>query len=394
MKENRFQPFEFKSAKADRGDKKMKKVLLALFLSIAVIFNFGVVNAAQSTDTVKEDKTARIFINGVQFKNSSVLILKNGTPMLAAEYFTALGINTKNQVWDKAKKKLTLTKGSTKLVLELDSSNYTLNGKKATIKVKPFTYKGKPYFPIEQAAVSFGSKFVSDADTNTYFIKANSDFTKNKQLLGKILTIMNSASKLKVNEDVKLSLNGTGFKYSLSGLASSLIDKKGKLSLSNVDYDISTNGIPAKSNVQMYFADNFLNVKVNGGEWAAQALTKEQADEQFDLKNNLGYDDLICSALTVANGTTKDEQILKGNVIMGISIPTLMSGQGLVKNKINTKSVEVTFNKNTNVVSKIVLKETGTTEVNLATYNFSVSYTITYSDINGKFEVEMPDGLK
>ncbi|MCX7922585.1 MAG: copper amine oxidase N-terminal domain-containing protein [Clostridia bacterium] len=372
----------------------MRKIILALILGIAFIFNYSIAFAAQPTNQLKEDKTAKIIINGTAFKNSNVLLLKNGTPMLSTDYFTALGIDSKNQVWDKSKKKLTLSKGNTKLTMELDSSNCMLNGKKFTTNIKPFTYKGKTYFPAELVATSFGNKFIPDPDTNTYFIKNNADFIKNKQLLDKVLTSMNGVSKVKISEHATFNLKGTGLQLNLVAPATVLSDRKAKAFNGNVSYKMITNGISSENSVQMCLYNNQMYMRVDNGEWSTQALSDESVALQFDFKGILGYNDLICSALNIVNGKNKDELILKGNIIMGNSIPSFMAGQGLDNNKISQKSIEITLNKNTNIVNKIVLKQSGTTVIEQENYNFSVDYVISYSDFNGKFEVVIPDELK
>lgn len=374
--------------------KNMRKKIFALVLLIVLTFNCTLTFAATSSGTITEDKTAKIVVNGAIFKNTNVLLLKNGTPMLSTDYFTALGITAKNQVWDKSKKKLTLSKGTVKLTLELDSSNYTLNGKKSTINIKPFTYKGKPYFPAELVATSFGNKFVPDAETNTYFIRSNEDFTKNKKLLDKILIAMNGISKVKVTENATLTLKSKWVQLNLVAPAVTLSDKQAKIYTSDINYKMTTNGELSENNIQMCFFDNQLNMKVDDGEWAAQQLSDEEAAQQFEFKNIFGDDDLICSALTTISGKNSNELILKGNIIMGTSVPLFMSSQGLNDNKISQKSIEITLNKVTNIVSKIVLKQSGTTVIDKDTYTFSLDYVISYSDINGTFEVEIPAELK
>ena len=371
----------------------MKK-LLALILTLILSFNCALVFAAQPSNSLEEDKTARIVINGAAFKPTNILLLKNGSPMLSTDYINALGITGKNLSWDKSKKKITLIKGTTKLTLELDSSNYTLNGKKGLINIKPFTYKGKTYFPAELIATSFGNKFIPDAHTNTYFIKNNADFTNNKKRLGQILTNMNNLYKIKVSKKVELKLNGNGVKLNNGFSSLTLTNRLAKVLVANVKYATTTNGKLSENNVQMVLYNNKYNLKVDDADWSSLLLSNEEVDLQFDFKDILSNEDLVCAALTATNSSNKNEIILKGNIIMGNSIPVFLTSQGLLDNNIIQKSIEMTVNKNTNIINSIVLKESGNTLIANKNVDFSIEYVIKYSDFNGSFEVVVPNELK
>ena len=54
----------------------------------------------------------------------------------------------------------------------------------------------------------------------------------------------------------------------------------------------------------------------------------------------------------------------------------------------------MTVNKNTNIISSIVLKESGNTLIANKNFDFSIEYVIKYSDFNGSFEVVVPKELK
>ena len=371
----------------------MKK-LLALILTLILSFNCALVFAAQPSNSLEEDKTARIVINGAAFKPTNILLLKNGSPMLSTDYINALGITGKNLSWDKSKKKITLIKGATKLTLELDSSNYTLNGKKGLINIKPFTYKGKTYFPAELIATSFGNKFIPDADTNTYFIKNNADFTNNKKRLGQILTSMNNLTKVKVSEKAELNLNGNGVKLNNVSSSLTLTNRLAKVFAANVKYVTTANGQLSENNVQMVLYNNKYNVKVDDADWSSLPISNEEVALQFDFKGIISNEDLVCAALTETNSSNKNEIILKGNIIMGNSIPVFLTGQGLLDNNISQKSIEMTVNKNTNIINSIVLKESGNTLIANKNFDFSIEYVIKYSDFNGSFEVVVPKELK
>lgn len=372
----------------------MKKKILALLLCLSLVFSSGVAMAATQTTTVKEDKTAKIFVDGVALKNTNVLILNNGTPMLSTELFKAIGVSEKNQVWDKSKTKLTLTKGKTKVIMQINSANVTLNGKKVSVSIKPFSYKNKAYFPVDFIAECFDKQFCVDTETNTYFLKNKTDFANNKKLLDNIVKSMNSISKLKISENCTLDLNGTYVKLKLIQPVTTSMDRKSKIYISNMNHKMTTNGETEENDYYAVSANDKGYIQIDGGEWQEVELTPDEFSEQFDFKSFFNSDDVICSALNTVNGVKKDEVILKGNTIIGDSITTLLEDEGFTDQNLSSKSIEITLNKTTNIVNKIVLKVSGTTIIDKLKYNLSVDYLINFSDINGSFKVVVPDELK
>lgn len=369
----------------------MKKII-AVLLCIMLLLNTGIVMAAQ-TSSVQEDKAAKIIIDGVPLKLSNVAVIKDKKLMLSTEIFSGLGIAKTSQVWDKNKTKLTLTKGKTKLVLQINSSTAILNGTKKTVSVKPFMYKTKAYFPVDFVADCFGRNINKDSQTNTYFLRDKSSFSKNKVLLDNVLKSMNSVSKIKVAENAGLSLNGNGVDLKLTAPVSTLLDLKSKKASSTINYKMNTNGEVVENNILIAVADYKKYSQVDQGEWSQEDMTEKDFNEGFTFNSLLKYDNAILSALTSVNGKDKNEVILKGNVVVGSTLSDFLSSQELIKNQISSKYVELTINKSTNCISKIILKESGTTDIEGKKYNFSVNYQMNFSDINGSFEVVIPSDL-
>lgn len=369
----------------------MKKIIAVLLCAI-LTFNSGIIMAAQ-TSSVTEDKTAKVVIDGIPLKLANVAVIKDKKLMLSTEIFTGLGVAKSSQVWDKSKTKLTLTKGKTKLIMQLNSSTATLNGTKKTVSVKPFLYKSKAYFPADFVASSFGRYINKDSQTNTYFLKDKSSFSKNKVLLDNALKSMNSVSKLKVKENADLSLKGSGLDIKLTSPVSTSMDIKSKKALSTINYKMNVNGEVAENNILIAMTDNAKYSQVDKGEWTQQEMSKQEFAAGFTFNSILKYDNTVLSALTAVNGKNKNEVILKGNVVIGSIISDFLTSQELVKNEIASKYVELTINKSTNCISKIILKESGTTTIEGTKYNFSTNYQMNFSDINGKFDVVLPSDL-
>ncbi len=369
----------------------MKKII-AVLLCIMLLLNTGIVMAAQ-TSSVQEDKTAKIIIDGVPLKLSNVAVIKDKKLMMSTEIFSGLGIAKTGQVWDKSKTKLTLTKGKTKLVMQINGSTATLNGTKKTVSVKPFMHKTKAYFPVDFVADCFGRNINKDSQTNTYFLIDKSAFLKNKALLDNVLKAMNSVSKIKETENAELTLKGNGVDIKLTAPASTLMDLKSKKALSTLNYKMNTNGEVVENNILIAVADYKKYSQVDQGEWNQEDLTRKDFNEGFTFDSWLKYDNATLSALTSVNGKDNSEVILKGNVVVGSTLSDILTSQELIKNQISSKYVEITINKSTNCISKIILKESGTTDIEGKKYNFSVTYQINFSDINGNFEVVMPSDL-
>ncbi len=369
----------------------MKKII-AVLLCIMLLLNTGIVMAAQ-TSSVQEDKTAKIIIDGAPLKLSNVAVIKDKKLMVSTEIFSGLGIAKTGQVWDKSKTKLTLTKGKTKLVLQINSSTATLNGTKKTVSVKPFMYKTKAYFPVDFVADCFGRNINKDSQTNTYFLKDKSSFSKNKALLDNVIKSMNLLSKIKNSENVELSLKGPGLDLKLTAPTTTLMDIKSKKASGTINYKINTNGEVTENNIIIAMGDNKQYTQVDQGEWTQDDMSEEEFLDGFTFNSLLKYDNTVLSALTAVNGKNNNEIILKGNVVIGSTLSEFLNSQELLKNQISSKYVELTINISTNCISKIILKESGTTDIEGTKYNFSVTYQMNFSDINGNFEVVMPSDL-
>lgn len=368
----------------------MKKIV-AVLLCAVLLLNCGVAMAAQ-TSTIQEDKAINVIIDGTPLKLSNVAVIKDKKLMLSAEILTGLGISKGNQVWDKSKTKLTLTKGKTKLLIQVNSSAAVLNGVKKTLSVKPFIYKSKAYFPVDFLADCFGEVMNKDSETDTYFIKDKASYNINKSLLDSVLKSMNSISKLKEKEFADLSLSGNNVNINLTAPVTTSMDIVSKKAVGSIDYKMNTNGTVSENKIQLAMADNKQYAKVDQGTWTQQDLSPEEFADDFSFNSMLKYDSAVLSGLNLTKGAKADEKVLKGNVMIGSTLPNFLKSQNIDKNTVSAKYVEITINKN--YVSKIVLREAGITDIKGLKFNFSVNYQMEFSDINGTFDVVLPDDLK
>jgi len=372
----------------------MKKRILSVILCLALIFSSSMVFAATKPAQIKEDKTVKVYIDGVSMKIINVAITKDSTLMLSTEFFTSLGVPSKGLSWDKTKKNLSVTKGNTKIKLGIDNATASLNGKKVTLPIKPTMYKGKAYFPADFVAECFDKKFIGNAaDTSTYFVKSKADFSANQKLLKAILTSMNSMSRFKVSEDVTFNMDGTGLVINMTAKSSTETDVTAKTSLSKVKYTQTTNGQLTEPTVNICIVNNQQCVQANGGEWQKIDLNEKELAEQFDFKAVFSSNDVINAASNVTKGTKENEIVLKANILMGQTLPTLLAGLGVTNAKYTQQSMEVTLDKTSFLVSKIVFKVTGTTILQGKSYKISVNYLTNYSDVNSDFKVELPAEL-
>jgi len=372
----------------------MKKRIISTILCLALILSSSVVLAATKPVQIKEDKTVKVYIDGVSMKIVNVAITNNSTLMLSTEFFTALGVPSNGMIWDKGKKNLTVSKGKTKVKFGIDSATAYLNGQKIILTIKPTIYKSKAYFPADFVAECFDNKFTFNAtDTNTYFIINNADFSANQKLLKNVLASMNSISRFKASEDVTFNMDGNGLKINMTAKSLTSSDFIDKITLSKVNYKQNTNGQLSEPTVNMGIVNNQLWSQLNGGEWQKQGLDTQDLAKQFSFKEIISTDNVISSASKVTKGTKENEIVIKANLIMGKTLPTLLSGLGVTNVKYSQQSMEVTFDKTTFLVSKILLKVAGTTTLQGSSYRVSVDYIINYSDFNGDFKIELPEEL-
>ena len=77
----------------------MKKRIISTILCLALILSSSIVLAATKPLQIKEDKTVKVYIDGVSMKIVNVAITNNSTLMLSTELFTALGVPSKGIIW-------------------------------------------------------------------------------------------------------------------------------------------------------------------------------------------------------------------------------------------------------------------------------------------------------
>ncbi len=159
---------------------KQNRKVLSLALAVALIVSFSApVFAAGATDTVS---LAARFVVGVQsytvYQGCSVTgavyamdaapYIEDGRTLVPVRYLAdALGAKT---AWDETTQKVTVTEGSTTIMLTIGSTALAVSGTARQMDVAPVIRDGRTYLPARYVAEALGAKVDWDQDSQTVTI--------------------------------------------------------------------------------------------------------------------------------------------------------------------------------------------------------------------------------
>jgi hypothetical protein len=370
----------------------MKKFILCLSLCLLVLFFAAPFSYA--ADDILESPNVKIIIDGKTDTYTDVPIILNGRTLLPLRaVLTNLGVQNDDQhiIWNGSEQSVTIYKNSTKIYLKVNSKEAYVNDAPVILDVSPILYKGRTYIPARFVAQSLGKKVVWDGSLNAVLIRDESEFNKIKEILDKSDAAMNSLKKAKFNMDMNMSMAQTGFNMNFDIGMRGEVDKTKKVMYLSMNMPF----FGQDKNIESYFSDNMqYTMNPLTGEWEAETLPPEEYEELFNENDNtsvLDVNDALCAGLLIANGANTDEILLKGNVYMDEILNKANKDKNISEYKIVQSYIEISINKNTYLVNKLYMDMNGTMVAENAELQFSAKVTCTYSDLNGDFEIILPD---
>ncbi|OUS76411.1 hypothetical protein B1748_12050 [Paenibacillus sp. MY03] len=131
--------------------------------------------AASGNQIVLQINNPAAWINGDEYKLEVAPFIHNGRTLIPLRFVSeALGAKLD---WDGAARRITLTRGEDVIVLVIDSSEATVNGKRVTMDVPATIYKGKTMVPIRFVSEQFNQKITFDDATRKIYIAGHSGET-------------------------------------------------------------------------------------------------------------------------------------------------------------------------------------------------------------------------
>lgn len=363
-------------------------MVIVLVLSVSTVFAQG---------SILETPNVKIVIDGNIGKYDDVPISVDGRTLLPLRaLLTNLGVQNDNEhiAWNSLDSSVTIKKDAANIYLKVGSISATINGEESKLDVSPINYKGKVYIPTRFIAQALGKKVIWDESAKSVLIRDEKDFNKIKDILDKSTAASEKNSKFKFNMDGKVSMSNSGKDMDINLTGSGEFDKNNKIM--HMLMSMVSSQLPQKMELDYYFSNKAIAMKNPlTNEWQKIEMPQAQLDKMFanNYNSQLKATETLCAGLVLQNSVNPDEFVLKGDVYMEELLKTLDTTssttsvlQGIEFEKYN---LEVTINKNTNLVTK----ETVNVTMNVTAAGVKASITefvnMTF-DYNSNFEIAVP----
>lgn len=375
----------------------MKKIVSSMAVCITMLATAAFSYAASD---VKETPDVKIVIDGKTTAYTDVPITENGRTLLPLRsILTNLGVDNddKHILWNDSEKSVTVIKDSTKINLKVDSKTASVNGSPVSLDVAPVNYKNRVYIPARFVSQSLGKKVAWDGSSSSVIIRDEKDFNSVKDILDKTNKAMANVTKLKLSIDGTVNAAASGQNINADVKGSGEIDIAGKkmhmlmnMTMSGQDVKIDTY-ITGKG---AYMLNPLTN------KWQNIPLSQELLDKSFQNNGgtiNLEATDTLAAGL-VADTTSADEIVLKGDVYMGELFKTLNQNIPLDGVKFNKLYMEIHIDKKTYYTTKanaeIAIDVNVNTGKGSEKSSINEKITCSYSDYNGDVNITLPDAIK
>lgn len=210
---------------------------------IAVVVLFILLYSSPSPGFAASNEPMRVYVNGDQVLFTQLPIVEEGNTLVQLRpIYESLGIEID---WDEETQTITSTEDQWKIVMVINSTEATINGKPVTLSIAPRIVNETTYIPLRFAGESVEGDVTWDEKTNhvdiinnrsyyVYLAALRNDLEKVKYWLGRNgganfanksdgLTTLSFALHNKNNEMIELLLKfGADPNHSLAGFGSSL----------------------------------------------------------------------------------------------------------------------------------------------------------------------------
>lgn len=378
----------------------MKKFLTIVTTCLVI---GGVAITSSAAGKVKESPDIKIAIDGKIGQYSDVPIIQDGRTLLPLRaVLEKLGVQNDDDhiMWEPREKTITINKESKKIFLQVGNKKAHIDETSFELDVPPVIYKSRTYIPARFVAESLGKKVVWDNSTRSVLIKEPASFDEVKDILSKSEAAMKKVNKAKINMkmDMKMSSEDTGALAIPMGADIKLeMDKSKKIA--HMLMDMKTMGMSV--NMEFYYDDKTQYMRGFLFENWTKSTSKE---EDFDtvVNDQMGLemikaDDVGSAGLVKVQSNNPDEIVLQGAVFFGnlSKLGSGFAGEDSSSSDVPSDySVKVIFDSKTYLMKSCVMDVGGSNPENGNKSETTGSFTITLTDINGDFQVMIPDEVK
>ncbi|MDP4179856.1 MAG: copper amine oxidase N-terminal domain-containing protein [Bacillota bacterium] len=377
----------------------MKKLLAVVSTGLVIA---GLAVTSFATGKIKESPDIKIAIDGKIGAYTDVPILQDGRTLLPLRaVLTNLGIQNDDShiVWNAQESSITINNDSSdsetkKIFLQVGNNKAQIDEKTIDLDVPPVIYKSRTYIPARFVAESLGKKVVWNANTRSVLIKNNKSYDEVKDILDKCDAAMKNVNKAKAKVSVDVNSKG---KTSMTAKAD--INLEMDIPKKKMHMLLNMSMLGMNINLESYYDNNVSYTKgfmIDG--WSKSALTADELSKEIGSLSLLKSDDSTNAGLVVGDSDKPDEIVLQGALYLDNFSESAMGelGKGLTEGNselLDNYSIKFIIDKNTYYIKSCTMETKGKASESDSTVT-EEKFIIDISDINGNFEVNVPDDVK
>jgi hypothetical protein len=373
----------------------MRKVL-AVFIILIIMLSLSVV--AYAAEKLIELPEVNFFINSQPVVLDDIPLGMNGRtllPLRAALVTLGVPNDDGHIIWNSNEKSVTVINGDKKIYLKVGSKTAYLNNIPVALDASPIMYdkNQRVYIPVRFAAEAVEKEVAWDGTSKTVYIRNKDEFHNVKSILEKVDSSMNSIVRAKIETVMKLYITGQATEARFDVNIKDELDRNAKVLYSITDMPLFSKNMTFIS----YYAGNKEYYKDAASNKWKETILKE-SDFIALLKEDISLStinsiDVMSACMQEGAGNNSDEILLKGNVYPKGLAANIKKSAGISNLEADRYYLEALIDIKTNVVKKLYVEIDGKYTASGAFSTVKAVITVTYSDINGSFEVKIPEGI-
>lgn len=334
------------------------------------------------------------FINDNKNFEFEVFITKEiNNPLISVKDFKKLlRLKSSSIKYKDSSNEITI-KGDNPIRMTLDSNEAYINNEIVYLDDCPTKIDGEIFIPLNFALKSYEMYVQNDTISRKYFITNNKDFAKVKELIELSNINTSKVNKYKINSEISYSFDTDDIGVNdFSILINSKQDNIKEIAELNYDLSASvlTGGMASDKKDMFYYKGNKF-VKYYPSEiWQEESVSTFEWDMYFRPLAPISKSDIIYYRELKVNEDEVDSIVLEGEIQTEIFnyLITNMAGEDLDYN-IKSSIVKIVIDKETNCIqsTSIIFK------CNIEDVGLRIEFNQSYSDFNGDFEINIPDGF-
>lgn len=385
---------------------KMKKLIITLVVAL-VTFSVlsGAVFAAESP-TITEVPGRKIILEGSPLELKNVPIAIGGRTMLPLrELVVALGVPNDDEhiIYKRVSKDeqyVAVIYEQTKIEMTIGKPEAYINGERLELDAAPVIYKNSTYIPLRFVAEALEKKVVWVGESNTVLIIDQENYENISEIMKKSAEAGKNIVRNRMDMDVDMEISSGGLGLLMGVEVDALVDREAKTMY--VKSAASMLGIEAVT--EIYLSDNTLyQSDPLTGAWTKVVYTPEEHEMIFEnqvSQYQLEEDDKLLACLRLEESENEDELVLVGKTNYISSFIDAFTQQSDAMGMGQSEAPEfdefllrIVLDSDTYALKRFTMEVSADNAKDGETAAMSITADVVYSDIDGDFEITVPEDV-